>query len=75
MAVVLCREEGKTSPIPFELKKAPRIVIKNQPIPSPTRHATKTTARSDSHYACAEPSREEYWRKAYERWGEIKGDI
>ena len=68
MAVVLCRSDGKTYPVSSELRNAPRVVIRNEPVAPPSRGGGKITARTESHYACAEPVRKEVWREAFERF-------
>lgn len=55
-------------PPPAELRNAPRLVVRSEPVTLGLDHrGKKINARSDSHYACAEPTREEVWRKNYAR--------
>ena len=67
MAVILCREDGKGFPFSADLRNAPSVMIRNEPVPIPSHQGKKISARSDETYACAEPEREEVWRDAFER--------
>ena len=67
MAVILCREDGKGYPFSPDLRNAPSVVIRNEPVPTPSHQGKKISARSGEIYACAEPGREEVWRDAFER--------
>ena len=68
MAVFLCRS-GETVPAPsIELRNAPRLVVRSEPVTLGLDHqGKKINARSDSHYACDDPSREEVWKKNFDR--------
>jgi hypothetical protein len=76
MAVFLCRSGEAMHPPPAELRNAPRLVVRSEPVTLGMDHrGKKINARSDSHYACAEPTREEVWRKNYARYNIIIIDI
>lgn len=70
MAVFLCRSGETNQAPPPEFRNAPRLVVKSEPVTLGLDHrGKKINARSDSHYACAEPSREEVWKQNYLRYG------
>ena len=69
MAVFLCRSGEAMPPPPAELRNVPRLVVRSEPVTLGLDHrGKKINARSDSHYACAEPTREEVWRENYTRY-------
>lgn len=68
MAVLLCRSDGKPAVPSLDQKKHPKIIIRNDPLISAASHRGKRVVnRSDNQYASEEQTREEAWRKAYER--------
>ncbi|KAL5496963.1 hypothetical protein EMCRGX_G013344 [Ephydatia muelleri] len=68
MAVLLCRNDGKPAVPSLDQKKHPKIIIRNEPLISIASHRGKRVVnRSESQYASEEQTRDEAWRKAYER--------
>ena len=63
-------------PPPTELRNAPRLVVRSEPVTLGMDHrGKKINARSDTHYACAEPTREEVRRKNYARYIDLYRSI
>ena len=69
MAVFLCRSVDGVQAPPAELRNCPRLVVRSEPVTLGLDHRGKRiNARSDTHYACAEPTREEVRKKNYIRY-------
>ena len=69
MAVFLCRSGEPLYAPPVELRNAPRLVVRSEPVTLGLDHrGKKINARSESHYACAEPERQIVWKKNYLRY-------
>ncbi len=70
MAVLLCRSDGKPfpTPPPLEMRGLPRIIVDYEPLPEHSSYQGKQIAtRTESHYACLDQPREEFFQDTYDR--------
>ena len=68
MAVLLRREgDRRNQPVSPEMRRLPRVTVRNKPISAAPHWSGRLTARTANHMAYENPSRKEVWRETFER--------